>query len=230
MGDIIGHDTINFSTGQMNYFTLSIQKYTTSMPFYFPGLITKLIPGNGDRFYSDSVYLKWKSFGDSCVYHVQVSSDTGFANPFIDTTLSDTMLSLIDNSHWGVNTESYFYWRVCGINPLGQGSYGVSWYFTLFPTAVYENKSSFPTFFVSSNYPNPFASSTTIDYTLPESSPVSLKIFNALGEQVATLINGFQHSGNQSVQFSGDGLPNGICFYRLTAGKFSQTGKMIIIR
>lgn len=80
------------------------------------------------------------------------------------------------------------------------------------------------------NYPNPFNPNTTIKYTLPKSSHVTLKIFDILGRELKTLVNGTQEAGYKSVQFSAHNLPSGIYFYRLQAGGFMETKKLLVIR
>ncbi len=85
-------------------------------------------------------------------------------------------------------------------------------------------------FELSQNYPNPFNPSTTIQYSIPEGGNVSLKIFNTLGEEVANLVNEYQQPGIYKVNFNGENLSSGIYFYRLAAGNFIQTKKMILLR
>ena len=81
---------------------------------------------------------------------------------------------------------------------------------------------------LAQNYPNPFDAATTITYLLPEPSQVSLKVFNALGEYVATLVNGFNGAGLHSATFNVLGVPNGVYFYRLAAGKYVQNHTMVV--
>ncbi len=80
------------------------------------------------------------------------------------------------------------------------------------------------------NYPNPFNPSTTIRYSLPNPSHVTLTVFNTLGEQVALLQNGERESGYHEVKFDGSGLSSGVYFYRLTAGDFVQTKKLLMAK
>ena len=80
------------------------------------------------------------------------------------------------------------------------------------------------------NYPNPFNPSTVIRYQLPVNSFVSLKIYNALGQEVQTLINEVQDAGYKSAEFNATNLPSGIYFYRLQAGSFTDVRKMAVMR
>ncbi|MGE5364154.1 MAG: FlgD immunoglobulin-like domain containing protein, partial [Bacteroidota bacterium] len=85
------------------------------------------------------------------------------------------------------------------------------------------------------NYPNPFNPSTTISYTLPERASVSLKIYDMLGREVKTLFSGEQNAGVQRVVWSGDSnsglkVSSGIYIYRIEAGRFIQSRKMILLK
>lgn len=80
------------------------------------------------------------------------------------------------------------------------------------------------------NYPNPFNPSTTIRYNLPNASHVSLKLFNTLGQEVATLVSEGQEAGYKSVEWNASGFASGIYFYRLQAGEFVQTRRLLLLR
>ncbi|MBS4064561.1 MAG: T9SS type A sorting domain-containing protein, partial [Chitinophagaceae bacterium] len=80
------------------------------------------------------------------------------------------------------------------------------------------------------NYPNPFNPVTTINYSLPKSGVVSLKIYDILGREIKTLVNEEKSVGNYSIKFDGSNLSNGVYFYRIQTGDFSQTKKLILLK
>ena len=98
------------------------------------------------------------------------------------------------------------------------------------PTGVTGNEIVPAEYFVKQNYPNPFNPETEISYGLPEDGSVKLAVFDALGNEIAVLVNEFRRAGNHSVKFNSDGLSSGVYFYRLTAGSFTETKKMSLIK
>jgi hypothetical protein len=80
------------------------------------------------------------------------------------------------------------------------------------------------------NYPNPFNPSTTIRYGLPVRSHVTLTVFNTLGQQVATLVNGEIEAGFHEAVFDASGLASGVYLYRLQAGDFVQIRRLVLVR
>jgi hypothetical protein len=85
-------------------------------------------------------------------------------------------------------------------------------------------------FSLSQNFPNPFNPSTTIRYRLPQEVFVTLKVHNMLGEQLATLVNEEKETGSYQVQFDGTGLASGVYIYRLQAGVFVDTKKLLLLK
>ena len=80
------------------------------------------------------------------------------------------------------------------------------------------------------NYPNPFNPSTRISFDLPVRSDIKLSVFDMLGQEVATLANGSFEAGSHTVQFDASNLTSGMYLYRLSAGSFTATGKMSLVR
>lgn len=85
-------------------------------------------------------------------------------------------------------------------------------------------------FELSQNYPNPFNPSTNIQFSLPQSGLAMLKVYNLLGQEVATLVNERLTAGAHTVQFNAGQLASGVYIYRLTSGSFVQTRKMMLIK
>jgi hypothetical protein len=83
---------------------------------------------------------------------------------------------------------------------------------------------------LSQNYPNPFNPSTTIKYSVPQSSFVKIKVYNTIGQEIAELVNQELQIGNYEVTFDARNLPSGIYFYRIEAGNFVETKKMILLK
>jgi len=83
-------------------------------------------------------------------------------------------------------------------------------------------------FHLSQNYPNPFNPTTTIQFNLPKSGIITLKIYNSTGREIKTLMNGYHPSGAHEINWAARDLSSGIYFYRLQAGKYIQTRKFIL--
>ena len=97
-------------------------------------------------------------------------------------------------------------------------------------TDVVRANSNVPRFELEQNYPNPFNPVTVIRYQMPATGSVSLKVFDLLGREVATLVEGIKSVGLHSIEFDGSHCASGTYLYRLTAGRFHSTGKMQILK
>ncbi len=93
-----------------------------------------------------------------------------------------------------------------------------------------ETNSNPVTFSLNQNYPNPFNPSTTLEFTLPKSEIVELKVYNILGKEVATLVSNKLNQGNHTYQFDGKNQASGIYYYQLIAGDYKEVKKMILLR
>ncbi len=104
----------------------------------------------------------------------------------------------------------------------------------IFPSAdmdIKEEKNGKPEgYLLKQNYPNPFNPMTNISFTIPKSDYVTLKVFNILGKDIATLLEGLKPPGSYKITFSGNNLSSGIYIYKITTGSFTDSKKMILLR
>ncbi|MEO8232652.1 MAG: T9SS type A sorting domain-containing protein [Ignavibacteriota bacterium] len=162
--------------------------------------------------------VKWTNSGG---LHSVVAEDTSFSS------------GPVSSSAW--TYEHTF--NSAGSNPYycaqhgGVGGAGMSGVITV-ENATDVSDNGFPIyhFELQQNYPNPFNPSTTIKYSIPESGNVKLVVYNSLGEEVATVVNGFESTGSYKVNFNSYQLSSGIYFYRLKAGTFVEVKKMLILK
>ncbi len=113
------------------------------------------------------------------------------------------------------------------INPL----YYNQWNYALELKSVKQVDGATPTKFeLSQNYPNPFNPSPVINYSIPVNGLVSLKVFNVLGQEVATLVNEMHTVGNYKATFNANSLSSGVYFYKIEAGNFTSVKKMMFLK
>ena len=134
------------------------------------------------------------------------------------TSTSTITYSYVDKS---VNQTGNYYYRLKQID--NDGSYKYS-------SIVEADINSPSAFTLNQNYPNPFNPSTIISYSLPQASNVKLIVYNAIGQPVRVLENGFKNSGTYNVTFNASELSSGIYFCKIEAGQFSSIRKMMLLK
>jgi len=119
---------------------------------------------------------------------------------------------------------------------VGQGTNGATsqnegYLLAINGISTVEGTNSSPVNYVlNQNYPNPFNPSTTISFSIPNEELVTLKVFNSLGEEVAELLNETKPAANYSVSFDAGKLTSGVYFYKISAGSFSNSKKMVLLK
>jgi len=107
----------------------------------------------------------------------------------------------------------------------------LNWFPEQLTSVPQKTGSAVPTqFTLSQNYPNPFNPATMIEYAIPQNSMVTLKVYNILGQEVASLVNQEQKASSYAVNFDASRLASGIYFYKLQAGSFTLTKKMLLLK
>lgn len=170
----------------------------------------------------------WTSVGVQGNVRIELSTNGGVSflpSPLVAITQNDgsefVQVPLISSSSCKLKVVSIDDTIIFG---LSSGTFGI-----LSTTDVGEG--GIPVVFsLSHNYPNPWNPSTTIRYALPQTSFVALTVFNMLGQQVVQLVNEQQEAGYHNAVFRGQGLASGVYFYRLHAGEFVQTKRMLLLK
>lgn len=155
------------------------------------------------------------SYGDGVWRSTNYGNNWSQINDGFNTSAYKTFSLTKNNQDIFVGTETVGVWK----RPLSQ-----------IVTAV-ENETITPTeFTLEQNYPNPFNPSTSIQYQISSISQVTLIVYDVLGNEIVTLVNEEKLAGSYEVTFDASGLASGIYLYKLTAGSFIQTRKMILVR
>jgi len=246
--EVLGQNNFNGQNSLRVHFGLGNASVIDSVIIDYPSgqrkILTNLVVNN---FYTDeeeipSGYLKANFRADSITGEEQLTvqfDDWSVADPF----------NPITSWEWDFNNDGTI--DATDENPSftysGIGEYSVKLvvstgsaidtilrenYISVTPITGVENETSqIPTEFnLYQNYPNPFNPTTTINYSVPKENFISLKVYNMLGAEVATLVNEKKTPGLYELNFGGENLPSGVYVYRIEAGSFSASKKMLLIK
>ena len=199
-----------------------------------------------DYFFNEWIYgekyphysYSWQAIPDTSGYMVtiRVQQTTGTNNPDfftmpIDFRLIGTSLDTTNVVLWNNSNDQYFSLHTSTIPTIVQLDPN-NW--ILHSTTILgidNEQAEVPTEFkLEQNYPNPFNPSTNIKFQIPNSAFVNLKVYDILGNEVATLVNEEKSTGSYEVNFNAKGLSSGIYFYTINAGSFVETKKMLLMK
>ncbi|MGA9294239.1 MAG: T9SS type A sorting domain-containing protein, partial [Ignavibacteriaceae bacterium] len=198
-----------------------------AMPYSFGGYLYHLIQKGDNWVTADSSFIGRSVFAfESSGNDIYVAADTGvFRSTDYGSTWNDISYGMKNiyvpslfksDNYLYANTINGIWKRpLSEITSVNDGEGGK------------ENPDKFN---LSQNYPNPFNPATTIKYTLGSNTFVSLKIYDILGREVQTLINGNQTSGNHLIIFNASNLSSGVYFYQLKAENFVETKKLLLLK
>ena len=187
-------------------------------------------PFDGVNLMSDTVGFSWLSTYPLVIkYNLQLAEDSLFITP-IDTIISDTTSTL-----YNLGADKKYFWRVKAYNELGWGEFSTIRTFSTNLTATDNDNSLVTDYSLSQNYPNPFNPNTSIQYAINSRQFVTLKVFDVLGKEIATLVNEEKPAGNYEVDFNvaQEFFPanaSGVYFYQLKAGDYIETKKMVLMK
>ena len=201
-----------------------MRSFTTTMDV--PNQVDLISPEDGALLTSDSVVFIWhRSPFEADRYWLEISEDSLFTSPQVDSTLADTITSTSD-----LNKSQDYWWKVRAHDLFGWGEFSEVWSFSVLMTGV-EDKQDIPReFSLSQNYPNPFNPSTRITYGLPKKVDVRLELFDLLGQRVALLVDEEEDMGWHGVLLQTSRLGSGVYFYRLQAGTFVDTRRLMVLK
>jgi hypothetical protein len=141
----------------------------------------------------------------------------GFGNNHSENIVDTDTMYTIHSQFGSINPAFYNAWDYNNEQPAG-------------PQGVITDKGLPKTYSLSQNYPNPFNPSTKIEFAIPTSGLVTLRLYNVLGQEVATIVNEKLEVGSYHVTFDASKMPSGVYIYRLTAGNFVSAKKMVLLK
>ena len=231
-GTIIWKIGRDYSGGQAPLLSM-IGKYLLKYPVQNPKTPVLLSPPNGETGDSTSVILKWNGVDSTTSYHMQFSDAPDFSSILGDKPGINLNYFQIGN----LKSSTKYYWRISAANLNGSSDWSDVWSFiTKEVTAVDNNPSNTPALYDLTNYPNPFNPTTTIQYTIPITGFVTIKVYDILGNEVSTLVNEPKAAGRYNVTFnikqttSNRQLSSGVYFYQLRAGNSVITKKLMLLK
>lgn len=179
-----------------------------------------------------TVHFVWEAATDPDLdtlrYTLQTDTASTFNSPALRDTLAGTATSKILTFP---RRNASYYWRVkASDGQLVAISVEYRRVIVTFVTPVKEEKETVTESKLEQNFPNPFNPVTMITYTIPQSGPVRLAVYNLLGQEVALIYEGTQGAGTHEIEFKNSELPSGIYFYRIQATDFVETKKLTILR
>jgi photosystem II stability/assembly factor-like uncharacterized protein len=205
----------------------------------------KIMISGGDYEYG-AMTIQSSNEGNS--WNVSFDSCFGIGKSLAFRTPAEVWIPLGYSRSWIVSTDSgnggswhclnapdtsavYSAWFTSPVNGWAFGSEGAIYKYNPGIIGIANNTNNVPfTIKLFQNYPNPFNPSTSIKFYLAKTGKIKLAVFDLLGREVKVLINGVSEAGEKSIMFEADDLPSGIYFYRLEAGSYKESKKMVLIK
>ena len=189
---------------------------------------TLLLPENNAVDQPSNLFLLWQATAGATAYHVQLATDIAFTNLIADDPhfvgVQQVILPVFE-------AGATYFWRVRGRDGAELGPWSDVFQFTTAVATHNEDPGLQPVeFALLGNYPNPFNPTTRIEYTIPRSSVVRIDVIDSSGRLIDTLVDARQAAGKHAVTFQAGSLPSGVYSYRLTAGKNTSFGRLVLLK
>ncbi|MDR3627995.1 MAG: T9SS type A sorting domain-containing protein [Ignavibacteriaceae bacterium] len=248
--DVNGAFQLGLLAGQLNSgYTWMLQATTNNYSDTTKDLLTPIaeIPSisSSDSIYKKLVFYSVNSYisgkvtidGSAPGFTIKLAAanqdsaqSTVYANSegYFTFRVTDKIYNYSISPNIGYYSASGFYYNNLIAHP---GETGLIFNISTTPLSVKQVSPNIPKkYSLNQNYPNPFNPATVINYDLPKSGQVTLKVYDILGKEVSTLYNGVQNAGTYTVSFDASKLASGIYFYELRAGNFVATKKMLLLK
>ncbi|HTX18120.1 MAG TPA: T9SS type A sorting domain-containing protein, partial [Bacteroidota bacterium] len=240
---LIALGSVQHLKGSSGGVTLDSTAFKTSPQavFVFPLQLGKSITHQTDTIYSQGADVETETETDNFDAYGTLTLPNG-SFPALRETGTNVTKIYVSGSLANTVTSYTITWLTesgnqleVQLDTLSTGSVRVHsismFYFGATPATAVKSSDQLPgSFALSQNYPNPFNPTTEIGFQIPKNSRVSLKVYDALGREVATLVDADRPAGSYSVTFNGAGLPSGVYFYRIQAGEHSMTKKLVLVK
>jgi uncharacterized lipoprotein YddW (UPF0748 family) len=193
----------------------------------FPPVPNLLAPPNQTPDVPVTPTFRWNAASAATSYRIQIAKGADFASIFADSSgLTDTTVAVGPLEYYRI-----YFWRVRATNGIGTSGWSsVNSFRTAQVVAVERDEALPKEYSLSQNYPNPFNPTTTIQFTVPQNGRVSVKVYDVLGREEATLVDEEMPAGAYRVTWNAATAASGVYFYRIVAGSFTATKRMVLVR
>jgi hypothetical protein len=195
----------------------------------------KIYDGGGYAGTKPKMVLPTGSVLNANGFIVIITDDTtesgfGLSSNGEEVWLEDASGYVIDDVTFSSMADTQSYSRIPDGNSNWQLTNYITKGFANAITSIDDENNSISDYQLNQNYPNPFNPTTTISFTIAATSDVTLKVFNVLGKEVATVVNGMKSAGNYFILFNSSGLSSGVYFYQLKANNIVLTKKFVLMK
>ncbi len=212
--------------------TESTETFSFMIEVLPPAEFSLTSPADDTTVTENTVQFIWEpttnsELGGNMTYTLYLSEDAEFTSPMTQSGLTETTFT------WAaLERNKTYYWKVKAVDEYSDGTWSSETYSVsvTFPDAITEAEAVPTVYSLSQNYPNPFNPVTSIKYGLPNASHVTVTVHNALGQEIATLMDGFQNAGYHTIAWNAVNYGSGVYFYKITAGDFTQIKKAVLTK
>ena len=197
-----------------------------------PGAPELILPLEGATGLSVTPTFTWAQYAGMYAFRIQVARDANFLN-IVSGDSNLTLPQFQVSASTPLLDNTIYFWRVQASNGFGNGPYSLIRFFTTGFVGIVNNNEIPEKFKLYQNFPNPFNPVTKIKFDLPliyGNANLKLSVYNINGEKVAELLNTDYTAGKWEMDFDGKNLASGVYLYKIEAGPYVQTNKMILIK